>query len=130
MTSPSTAARGIGPAAMLTILTLSFLLSNVYRTLPAILAASLTAEFDLSAGDLGLFAASFHVAFALPQLAIGVALDRYGPRRFVWGSDMPNVERYCTYRQTLTYFADSADYLSDDDRKLIFRENALALFRR
>ncbi len=51
-------------------------------------------------------------------------------RRFVWGSDMPNVERYCTYRQTLTYFADSADYLSDDDRKLIFRENALALFRR
>ena len=83
MTSPSTAARGVGPAAMLTILTLGFLLSNVYRTLPAILAASLTSEFDLSAGDLGLFAASFHVAFALPQLAIGVALDRYGPRRTV-----------------------------------------------
>jgi hypothetical protein len=43
---------------------------------------------------------------------------------------MPNVERYCTYRQTLTYFADHADYLSAEDRRLIFRDNALGLFRR
>jgi MFS family permease len=77
------APRTVVPGAMLAILTAAFLLSNVYRTLPAILAASLAAEFDLSAGDIGLFAASFHVAFALPQLAIGVALDRYGPRRTV-----------------------------------------------
>ncbi len=28
--------------------------------------------------------------------------DRFGPARFIWGSDMPNVERYCTYRQALT----------------------------
>lgn len=56
-------------------------------------------------------------------------LDRYGARRFIWGSDMPNVERYCTYRQTLTYFADNADYLNDADRRLIFRDNVLALLR-
>jgi hypothetical protein len=43
---------------------------------------------------------------------------------------MPNVERYCTYRQTLTYVADHADFLSDADRRLVFRDNALALFRR
>jgi predicted TIM-barrel fold metal-dependent hydrolase len=29
--------------------------------------------------------------------------DRVGPDRLVWGSDMPNVERNCTYRQSLDY---------------------------
>ena len=51
------------------------------------------------------------------------------PARFVWGSDMPNVERYCTYRQTLTYVWDHADFLNAADRRAIFRDNTLALFR-
>ena len=29
--------------------------------------------------------------------------QRFGPSRLVWGSDAPNVERFCTYRQTLTH---------------------------
>ena len=53
--------------------------------------------------------------------------DRFGPDRFIWGSDMPNVERFCTYRQSLTYALDYFDFLSDADRRLIFRENALGL---
>ena len=57
-------------------------------------------------------------------------LDQFGAGRFVWGSDMPNVERYCTYRQTLAYVADNADFLTDADRRRIFRDNALDLFRR
>lgn len=56
-------------------------------------------------------------------------VDRFGAGRFVWGSDMPNVERYCTYRQTLTYVWDHAGFLNAADRRAIFRENALALFR-
>lgn len=56
--------------------------------------------------------------------------DRYGPDRFIWGSDMPNVERFCTYRQSLTYAWDHFDYLTDAGRRLIFRENALRLFSR
>ena len=56
--------------------------------------------------------------------------DSFGPDRFVWGSDMPNVERFCTYRQSLTYAWDYFGYLTNDDRKLIFRENALRLFSR
>jgi predicted TIM-barrel fold metal-dependent hydrolase len=55
--------------------------------------------------------------------------DLYGPERFIWGSDMPNVERYCTYRQSLTYAWDYFDFLTDNDRRAIFRENALSLFR-
>jgi predicted TIM-barrel fold metal-dependent hydrolase len=54
-------------------------------------------------------------------------LDSYGPDRFAWGSDMPNVERYCTYRQALTYVWDHAPFLSEEDRRKIFRENAVAL---
>lgn len=57
-------------------------------------------------------------------------LDRFGATRFLWGSDMPNVERYCTYRQTLTYFWDHADFLNAEDRRRVFRDNALGMFRR
>jgi predicted TIM-barrel fold metal-dependent hydrolase len=57
-------------------------------------------------------------------------IDRFGSGRFAWGSDMPNVERYCTYRQTLTYVWDHAEFLSEADRQAIFRDNALALFSR
>lgn len=51
-------------------------------------------------------------------------LDAYGASRFMWGSDMPNVERYCTYRQSLTYALDHFGFLTDADRRAIFRDNA------
>ncbi len=56
-------------------------------------------------------------------------VDQFGSARFVWGSDMPNVERYCTYRQTFTYVWEHADFLSAADRRAIFHDNTLALFR-
>jgi hypothetical protein len=37
------------------------------------------------------------------------------------------VGRYCTYRQTLGYVWDHADFLSEEDRRRIFRENTLGL---
>jgi predicted TIM-barrel fold metal-dependent hydrolase len=46
----------------------------------------------------------------------------------MWGSDMPNVERYCTYSQSLAYLWNHADFLDERERRLIFRENALKLF--
>jgi predicted TIM-barrel fold metal-dependent hydrolase len=54
--------------------------------------------------------------------------DRFGPAKLLWGSDMPNVGRYCTYRQALTYLWDHAGFLTDEDRRRIFRENVLGLF--
>ena len=54
--------------------------------------------------------------------------DRFGPDRLVWGSDMPNVERFCTYRQSLSYVRDHCPFLSDSDKEKIFRTNALAVF--
>jgi len=36
--------------------------------------------------------------------AIAQLVDALGSERLMWGTDMPNVERFCTYRQTLETF--------------------------
>jgi predicted TIM-barrel fold metal-dependent hydrolase len=36
--------------------------------------------------------------------AIAQLVDHLGSDRLMWGTDMPNVERFCTYRQTLEAF--------------------------
>jgi predicted TIM-barrel fold metal-dependent hydrolase len=54
--------------------------------------------------------------------------DRFGPDKLTWGSDMPNVGRYCTYRQALTYVWDYCDFLTPTDRRKIFHGNSLSLF--
>src|SRR5687767_2591441 len=58
-----------------------YFVSYVYRMVNAVLAPTLAAEFGLSAAGLGLLSSVYFLAFALVQLPIGVALDRYGPRR-------------------------------------------------
>ncbi len=60
-----------------------FVLSQFYRTAVAVIAPDLAREFALSAERLGLVTGAFFFAIALMQLPIGVALDRYGPRRTV-----------------------------------------------
>jgi MFS family permease len=47
----------------------------------AVLAPTLAAEFGLSAGGLGLLSSVYFLSFALCQLPVGVAMDRFGPRR-------------------------------------------------
>ena len=66
---------------MLAALVVAFAMSQLYRTLPAIVAQPLAAELSLTPDQLGLFAGSFHIGFALMQIPVGVLLDRYGPRR-------------------------------------------------
>ena len=56
-------------------------MSYVYRMVNAVLAPTLAAEFGLSAGGLGLLSSMYFLSFALCQLPVGVAMDRYGPRR-------------------------------------------------
>ncbi|GAC1332467.1 MAG: MFS transporter [Beijerinckiaceae bacterium] len=68
------------PAYAFATLACAFALSNALRTLPAITAPGIEAELHLSEQQIGYFAGSYHVAFALMQLPIGVALDRLGPR--------------------------------------------------
>ena len=47
----------------------------------AVLAPTLVAEFGLSASGLGLLSSMYFLSFAFCQLPVGVAMDRYGPRR-------------------------------------------------
>jgi len=44
-------------------------------------------------------------AYPYPELrpVIQKLIDRTGPDRLTWGSDMPNVLRNCTYKQSLDY---------------------------
>jgi MFS family permease len=56
-------------------------LSSLLRNVNAVLAPQLTGALALSPGQLGLLTSAFFFAFALAQLPVGIALDRYGPRR-------------------------------------------------
>ena len=58
-----------------------YFVSYVYRMVNAVLAPTLVAEFGLSAGSLGLLSSMYFLSFALCQLPVGVAMDRFGPRR-------------------------------------------------
>lgn len=66
--------------------------------------------------------------FERAQNHIRQVYDRFGPDHLLWGSDMPNIERYCTYRQTLTYILDYCDFITAEDREKIFQRNTLSLF--
>ena len=68
---------------MLVALTSGFALSSAFRTVAAILAAPLQAEFHLSPQALGVFAGTFHFAFGAMQLFMGIGIDLYGVRRTV-----------------------------------------------
>lgn len=54
--------------------------------------------------------------------------DLAGPARLIWGSDMPNVERNCTYRQSLDYlFQILPTFASGPNQAAILGENVLEL---
>ncbi|MBT9514123.1 MAG: MFS transporter [Acidovorax sp.] len=66
---------------MLLALVSGFALSQAFRTITAIMATGLRAEFGLSAQALGVFAGAFAFAFGTMQLFMGVGIDLYGVRR-------------------------------------------------
>ena len=46
----------------------------------------------------------------------------------MWGSDMPNVERFCTYRQSLDYVRRYCEFLIGHEMDLILGGNAARLY--
>lgn len=68
---------------MLFALVTAFALSQAFRTVAAIMATPLQADFGLDAKALGLFAGSFHFAFGAMQLFMGIGIDLHGVRRTV-----------------------------------------------
>ena len=79
--APAGPGRGTPGWAVLLALTSAFTLSQAYRTVAAIMAPQLEAEFTLTPQALGVFAGAFHFAFGALQLLMGVGIDLYGVRR-------------------------------------------------
>ncbi len=59
----------------------AYFLSYIFRGVNAVIFPSLERDIGITAGDLGLLTSAFFLAFAGCQPILGVALDRYGPRR-------------------------------------------------
>lgn len=67
--------------------------------------------------------------FPEAQKLVRYQYEELGAERLVWGSDMPNVERNCTYRQSLTFLKDYCDFISPGDMDLILGGNMARLHK-
>ena len=65
----------------LVALAVAYVLSQFYRSFLAVLTPQLSAELGADKADLSLASGLWFISFALMQFAVGVGLDRYGPRR-------------------------------------------------
>lgn len=63
----------------------AYFFAAVLRAITATLSPTLTSEFGLDAGALGLLAGGYFLGFALIQLPLGTWLDRHGPRKVMLG---------------------------------------------
>jgi len=53
--------------------------------------------------------------------------DLFGADRLVWGSDMPNVERFCTYTQCVDYVRRYCSFLTATEKDAILGGNMVSL---
>jgi predicted TIM-barrel fold metal-dependent hydrolase len=63
------------------------------------------------------------------RLAIKELYKRLGTEKLIWGSDMPNVERNCTYKQSLDYLTQYCDFIPSKHMDLIIGGNAARLLK-
>lgn len=65
------------------VLCTAYVLSQFFRSSNAVIAPDLTRELGLSPEVLGALTGAFFLVFSLSQVPVGVALDRFGPRRVI-----------------------------------------------
>ena len=81
--APSAQARRISAAAVAIAATLCivYVISQFLRNSVGVIAPNLAAEMQLSAVQIGLLSSAFFFSFAAAQIPLGVAIDRFGPKR-------------------------------------------------
>jgi len=80
--------------------------------------------YPISAGPLGW-------DYPYPQFRelIKQQYEEFGAQKLIWGSDIPNVERNCTYKQSLCYLKDYCDFISPKDMALILGGNITQILK-
>jgi MFS family permease len=83
ITAGAVASPGIGTLVLRIYLPFAaaYFLSYLYRTVNSVVGPVIADEMKLSAGDLGFLTSAYFIMFSAIQIPLGVALDRYGPRR-------------------------------------------------
>lgn len=62
-------------------LTAAYMLSQFYRSFLAVLTPVLTSELNATHAELSMASGAWYAVFAVMQFAVGISLDRFGPRR-------------------------------------------------
>ena len=80
---PSAQARRVSAAAAAIAATLciGYVISQFLRNSVGVIAPNLAAEMRLSAVQIGLLSSAYFFAFAAAQIPLGLAIDRFGPKR-------------------------------------------------
>ncbi len=60
---------------------IGYFISHLFRSVNAVVSANLITDFALNAWTVGFLTSTYFLTFTVAQLPIGIALDRFGPRR-------------------------------------------------
>jgi len=80
--------------------------------------------YPIQVGPLG-----WEYPFSQARELIRQQVEEIGAQKLIWGSDMPNVLRNCTYRQSLTYVRDWCEFIDPADMSLILGGNIARLLK-
>jgi predicted TIM-barrel fold metal-dependent hydrolase len=61
--------------------------------------------------------------FVEAQALIRDMRDKFGADKMIWGSDMPNLERFCTYTQCVDYVRRHCSFLTTNEKEKILGGN-------
>jgi MFS family permease len=75
------AASAADRVALFATLVAAYLISQFLRNSIGVIAPDIAAEMSIPASDIGVLSSVFFFAFAAVQLPLGVAIDRFGPKR-------------------------------------------------
>src|SRR5678815_5154906 len=81
MRSPAGPSWSRDVVVLVTALAAIYLVSQFLRNSVGVIAPDLAAEIGLNAAEIGLLSSAFFFSFAAAQIPLGIALDRYGPKR-------------------------------------------------
>jgi MFS family permease len=81
MHSPTGPSAPRGVILLVGTLAAIYLVSQFLRNSVGVIAPNLAAEIGLNAGEIGLLSSAFFLSFAAAQVPLGMAIDRYGPKR-------------------------------------------------